>query len=124
MITLPNGQETEPIKIHGRAYPLWSKFVLDPSWIGGELQDLDPDSGGAITTIREITLKANGPDSAMFSVEGANWGCSCDVRYLGVSGRATPEEIAEGWIRFSGFVGHEWRIRKARPHRDEKSLCA
>jgi hypothetical protein len=118
---------SDPIKIHGRAYPFWSQFVQDPCWIGGELQDLDPDSGMATTTIKAVTLEANGPESAMFSVEGDNWGCSSDVRYLGVLATMLEEDKAGGWIRFIGYGGHQWRIRskESRKLQEEvKSLCA
>jgi hypothetical protein len=121
LINLPDGREVEAIKIHGRAYPLWSKFVLDPAWIGGDLQDLDPDAHGAMTKISKITLEANGPESAMFEVHGQGWSCACDVRYLGVDCHSTEDDKAGGWLPFRGFGGHRWRIRKPQ---GEQSLCA
>jgi len=104
--------EQAPIRINGKSYPLWSKFVQDLDWIGGELQDLDPESGGATTTIERIELKPNGFDSAWFEVSGPNWGCGSDAKYLGVVCNASKEDIDGGWIRFRGFGGHEWRIRR------------
>jgi len=113
---------SDAIRINGRAYPLWSQFVQDPAWIGGDLQDLDLDSGCAMTKIVRISLEPNGHDSAVFSVDGPKWGCGCDVRYLGVDCHPTKDDEAGGWIAFIGYGGHKWRIRK--PQQKEQNLCA
>lgn len=118
MIIEVNGQEMEAIKVNGRSYPLWSQFCLDPSWIGGTLQDLDPDSGGATGRIINISLLPNGADSAMFEVTtDQGWSCACDTKYLAVDNRQEP-----GWMQFCGYGGHRWRI--AKPQDQGTSLCA
>ena len=105
-----NINDRTPIKINGRLYPLWSKFVFDKArFIGRKLQDLGTpgslfDESGE-TTITDIRLTANGDESAMFHVDGDGWGCACDVLYLGVVGETEP-----GWITFSGYGGHKWWI--------------
>lgn len=99
----------EPLRVNGKSYPLWSKFVRDERWIGGVLEDLDPDSGGAKATIKRILLAPNGTDSAYFEVEtDAGWSCACDVRHLGIVGA----ECKDGWCMFMGYGGHRWRIRQ------------
>ena len=101
--------DKEPIKINGRYYPLWSKFVHQKAeFIGRKLQDMgEPgDPQGAETTITDVTLKPNGNDSAMFMVDGEDWGCGFDVRFGGVGGDQEP-----GWITFHGYGGHTWRIQ-------------
>ena len=101
------------IEINGRQYPLWSQFVEGKAeWIGGTLQDFGDSMdaslgfGGADTKITDITLKPNGDDSAFFSVDGEKWGCGFDTESGGVCGGD------EGWIIFSGYGGHKWRIKK------------
>ncbi len=102
--------EKQPIKINGRYYPLWSKFVhRKAEFIGRKLQDLGgpgDDSEVAETIITGITLKPSGDDSAMFSVDGKDWGCASDVQYLGIGRGQEP-----GWITFYGYGGHTWRIQ-------------
>lgn len=104
-------KEQPPIRINGKSYPLWSQFVQNLEWIGGTLQDLDPDSGSATGKIVSITLTPNGTDSAFFNVDTAEgWGCGSDVRHLGVDCRPGLEP---GWIHFVGYGGHRWRIRRS-----------
>lgn len=102
------------ITINGKSYPLWSQFVeRKGEWIGGTLEDfgdsMDRRLGAkpAATEITDITLKANG-DSAFFSVDGEDFGCGFDVQYGGVS--CSPQE--PGWVGFSGYMGHSWRIKQ------------
>jgi hypothetical protein len=100
------------IEINGRRYPLWSQFVEGKEkWIGGIMQDsgdsMDRNIGfsGAETTIKDIVLRENGKDSAFFEVAGKDFNCGFDVKHGGVVGGK------EGWITFSGYGGHSWRIR-------------
>lgn len=96
-------------EINGKEYPLWSQFVEKRNeWIGGILEDFE-DYGGSVTTIiTDITLKPNGEDSAFFCVEGKDFGCGFDVQHGGIGGRQK-----EGWLTFSGYGGHKWRIKKS-----------
>jgi len=105
--------EKPPLKVNGRYYPLWSKFVhAKADYIGLKLQDLtEPD---AVTKITDIRLEPNGKDSAMFCVDGEDWGCGSDVHHLGV----IPGE--PGWLTFHGYGGHMWRIES--PYAKEQSL--
>ena len=100
------------IIVNGREYPLWSQFVEGKEkWIGGTLEDrgdsmdraLGLEGGG--TEITDITLEPNGKDSAAFSVDGKDFSCGGDVGYLGITGGE------KGWITFSGYGGHTWRIK-------------
>ena len=104
------------IKINGKQYPLWSQFVeRKDEWIGGTLEDFGDSMDRAIgivgndnskTEIIDITLNPNGDDSAFFSVEGEKFGCGFDVEYGGITAGD------EGWLTFSGYGGHTWRIKK------------
>ena len=58
------------------------------------------------TKIIDITLEPNGKDSAFFSVIGENYACGFDVEVGGIIGGK------EGWLTFSGYGGHKWRIKK------------
>ncbi len=92
--------------VDGKVYTLWNQFVEQKGkWIGGVLEDHDMGQLSA-TEITDITLEPNGKDSAMFSVEGKEWGCGFDVRHGGIS------EGEKGWITFSGYAGHKWRIKQ------------
>lgn len=100
--------EKNLIKINGKVYPLWSQFVNDKSkWIGGILQDFGDsmNTENLTTKITDIELEKNGEDSAFFSVVGEDFACGFDVQYGGV----TAGE--EGYITFSGYGGHGWRIK-------------
>lgn len=96
-------------EINGKTYALWPQFVArKQQFIGGTLQELSsgfPETGFAETTITEIKFEPSGEDSAMFEVEGKRFSCSFNVKYGGVTGGE------EGWITFSGYGGHTWRIR-------------
>jgi hypothetical protein len=100
------------IEINGKQFPLWSQFIERKSeWMGGTLQDMGDDMdvllglGSMTTKITDIDLRANGDDSAYFSVDGENFGCGFDVQYGGIIAGAA------GWITFSGYGGHTWRIK-------------
>ncbi len=94
---------------------MWQQFVQRADeWIGGTLEDFGDSmdralSGGSshVTKITDIKLTPNGKESACFTVEGAVFTCSGDVRYLGVTGGD------EGWITLSGYGGHTWRFKPA-----------
>ncbi len=107
------------IEINGKEYPMWSQFVeRKEEWIGGileETQDSFPQVGeGGKTIITDITLEPNGEDSAIFSVNGKDFGCSGDTGHLGVIGGE------EGWITLSGYGGHTWRIKqKSKPEESD-----
>lgn len=101
------------LNVNGKQYPLWSQFVEGKEkWIGGLMQDegdgMDRQVGfsGAETIIKDIELSPNGKDSAYFEVTGESFSCGFDVGYGGIVGGE------EGWITFSGYGGHTWRIRK------------
>jgi hypothetical protein len=92
--------------INGRQYPLWSQFVeRKEEWIGGILRD---DEAEISTQITDITLTANGPESAFFCIVGVDYDCGFDVRYGGISGvQGKP-----GWLVFSSYAGHLFRIKQ------------
>lgn len=92
-------------EVNGKFYPLWSQFVdRQGEWIGNVLED--HDMGMVISTkITGISLKPNGEDSAFFSVDGEDFGCGFDVAHGGIVGGE------EGWITFTGYGGHKWRIK-------------
>jgi len=93
------------ITVNGKQYPLWSQFVeRQNEWVGGILEDHDEMMSGK-TEIVGITLNPNGKDSAFFSVDGKEFSCGFDVECGGI----TAGE--EGWITFSGYAGHSWRIK-------------
>lgn len=108
------------IEVNGKEYPLWSQFVENKKkWIGGSLEDfgdsmdrafgmLDADErlAAVLTEIVDIELKPNGNDSALFNVVGKNFTCGFDVEVGGI----TAGE--DGWITFSGYGGHTWRIKE------------
>ena len=104
----------ETIIVNGKEYPLWSQFVArKKEWIGCVLEDfgdsMDKRMGfkPAQTEITDICLLPNGDDSAFFSVNGKDFGCGFDVSGGGVIGGE------EGWLTFSGYGGHEWRIKNS-----------
>lgn len=101
------------IEINGKTYPLWSQFVeRKDEWIGGVLEDkgdsldraLGSESGS--TEIVDIELRANGDESALFSIVGKDFSCAFDVQ----SGGVTAGE--DGWLTFCGYGGHVFRIKK------------
>ena len=101
------------IEINGRVYPMWSQFVeRKDEWIGGILQELEDswpkvaDGPFPKTFIHDITLTENGPNAAYFSVKGETYSCGGSTECLGVIGGE------EGWITFSGYGGHKWRIQR------------
>ena len=102
------------MEVNGKHYPLWSQFIeKQEDWIGGVLEDSGDSMDirmGFVTTstkIEGIELRPNGKDSAFFEVKGEEFNCGFDVGYGGVA----PGE--EGWITFSGYGSHKWRIKKA-----------
>ena len=99
--------------INGKEYPMWSQFVeKQEEWIGGTLMDggdsFDRGLGlpPVTTIITEIELKPNGDDSAWFGVKGENFDCGFDVQFGGISGNQE-----DGWLTFSGYMGHSWKIK-------------
>lgn len=100
------------MEVNGKEYPLWSQFIeRKAEWIGGILVDEDCSFGSRppATEITDITLEPNGKDSAFFAVEGKDYGCGFDVRYGGISG---GDQVGDGWLVFSGYGGHTWRIKQ------------
>uniref|UniRef100_A0A6H1ZV88 Uncharacterized protein n=1 Tax=viral metagenome TaxID=1070528 RepID=A0A6H1ZV88_9ZZZZ len=103
------------IEINGKKYPLWSQFAEQKEkWVGGVLEDFGDSMDQRIfgseaharTEITDITLEPNGPGSAMFFVTGNNFSCGFDC---GVGGITSGEK---GWVTFSGYGGHTWRIKE------------
>lgn len=101
------------MEVNGKEYPLWSQFVeRKDEWIGGILEDFGDSMdrsmgmGDMKTEITDIRLKPNGESSAFFEVAGKDFGCGFDVKGGGV----TAGE--EGYITFSGYGGHTWRIKQ------------
>ena len=101
--------------INGKVYPMWSQFVEKKNeFIGGVLQDFGDSVDRNIlghevsmtTTIDDIILRGNGIESAWFEVAGENFSCGFDTRHGGVIAGE------EGWLTFSGYGGHKWRIKK------------
>lgn len=86
---------------------MWQQFVQKKdNWIGGELEDEDDLMS---TKIIDINLRANGTDSAFFEIIGEKFTCGFDVRFGGISGN---QETKTEWLRFSGYGGHSFRIKK------------
>ena len=106
--------------VNGKEYPFWGQFVeRKEEWIGGFLEDfgdtIDAMFGinRVCTEITDIQLTPNGRDSAMFSVVGKDFICAFDVHYGAI------KSGEEGYITFSGYGGHTWRIAQR-----EKSINA
>ncbi len=101
--------------INGKTYPLWQQFIDNKGkWIGGSLEDegdsFDRQFLGAEmarTMIKDITLVSNGKESAYFSIEGNDFNCGFDVSCGGISGQQK-----KGWLTFSGYGGHTFRIKE------------
>lgn len=86
--------------INGKVYPMWSQFVeRQNEWIGKKLQE-----GRFTTKITGIALSPNGKTSAWFEIQGEDFTCGGDVRYVGIGAGK------DGWITFSGYDGHTFRI--------------
>ena len=104
------------IEVNGKQYPLWSQFVEGKEeWIGGVLEDFSDSMDRSIFgekethfigEITDIRLEPNGDDSAYFAVDSKEFTCGFGVKYGGVTGGD------KGWITFSGYGGHTWRIKK------------
>lgn len=99
--------------INGKEYPLWGQFVDGQQhWIGGILEDLGDSMDRSMgvepiqTCITGIEMTPNGSDSAMFTVKGDDFDCGFDVHHGGICAGE------EGWITFSGYGDHKWRIKK------------
>jgi len=113
-------KKEEMIEINGKVYPLWSQFVeRKKEWIGGILEDIGDSMDralgykGAKTEITDITLKPNGNDSAFFTIHGKGFDCGFDVQVGGISGNSSFGN-EEGWICFSGYGNHEFRISQSK----------
>lgn len=61
----------------------------------------------ASTEITDITLTENGKEHAMFMVHGKDFDCG----FCTTTGGVTAGEV--GWLTFSGYGGHTWRIKEA-----------
>ena len=106
------------MEVNGRDYPMWGGFVAKKGqFIGGTLQDYGDSMDRAMgiagasppqTIIKDIELRPNGDDSAFFEVIGEEFSCGFSTDVGGVMGGEA------GWITFSGYGGHKWRI-KVRP---------
>ena len=102
------------MEVNGKEYPLWGQFVeKKEEWVGGVLEDFGDAmdkaiSGGKIfsTEIIDIILNPNGEEDAFFSVIGEYFTCGFSTTCGGVIAGE------EGWITFSGYGGHEWRIKQ------------
>ncbi len=95
--------------INGRAYPMWSQFVHRKSeWIGGVLEDFGDYSAVPKyrTEITDIKLEPNGKEHAWFEVTGKDFACGFCTTVGGVIGGE------DGWLTFSGYQGHTWRIKE------------
>ena len=110
------------MEVNGKTYPLWSQFVeTQEKWIGGTLEDSGDAFDRAMevkkltTKITGIELNPNGETDAFFQVIGKDFTCGFSVEHGGI--RAGEE----GWITFSGYGGHTWRI-KQKLEGDEKTL--
>ena len=105
------------MEINGKTYPLWEQFVeRQQEWIGGWIEDYGDSMDKIIfdgttmkTIITKIELKPNGEDSAFFEVFGEEFSCGFDVQYGGIIGGSDGDEE---WLTFSGYGGHQWRIKK------------
>lgn len=102
--------------INGKHYPMWSQFIERKNeWIGGELVDEGDDFDKAMgykphtTKIIDITLEPNGTDNAFFSIVGETFTCGFDCTVGGISGR----QVGDGWLVFSGYDEHIFKIKKA-----------
>lgn len=114
------------MKVNGKEYPMWGQFVeRQDEWIGGILDDSGDtmdrslNLGNARTLITGIVLRPNGTDSAYFEILGKDFGCGFDVRHGGISGGVNSNstersntEDKDGWLTFSGYGGHSFRIHK------------
>lgn len=93
------------METNGRTYPLWSQFVERKSEFIGKVLE-DHDLGMVMsTTITDVELVLNGDESAFFRVVGEHFSCGFDVNHGGLVGGD------KGWITFSGYGGHTWRIQ-------------
>ncbi len=101
------------MEVNGKVYPMWGQFVeKQQEWIGGILDDSGDNFDRAMgsepiqTEITGIELRPNGDDSAFFQVIGKDFDCGFDVQYGGIVAGE------DGWITFSGYGGHTWRIKQ------------
>lgn len=88
---------------------MWSQFVhRKDEWIGGALEDFGEYSATPKyrTEIVDIKLRPSGDKWAYFEVVGKDFTCGFDVQYGGVVAGE------EGYITFSGFHNHTWRIKQ------------
>tara|TARA_R110000772_G_C13310268_1_gene440135 strand:- start:38720 stop:39154 length:435 start_codon:yes stop_codon:yes gene_type:complete len=104
--------KVDPSVVNGKTYPMWGQFVeKSDQFVGGTLEDFGDGMDRRLgmentqTKITSIKLKPNGDDSAYFQVEGEDFSCGFDVQYGGIAGGE------EGWITFSGYMGHKWRMK-------------
>lgn len=104
-------------EINDKVYPLWSQFVeKKKQWIGGVLQDFGDrmdrllkiaDKNGMTTIITDIKLEPNGEESVWFEITGEKFNCGFDVGHGGINGHQE-----KGWLTFSGYDSHKFRIKE------------
>lgn len=95
--------------VNGKVYPFWGQFVDNKKdWIGGTMKDVDADMGEAEeTTICDIEITPNGPDSAFVNWIGKDYACGGDVQFLGVDGTGP-----EGWLKICRLYGRDYHLIK------------
>lgn len=96
------------MEVNGRYYPMWGDFVKKKKkFIGGKLTEYS-SYGNPETTIKDITLTANGDDSAWFQVTGEDFRCGFDVQH----GCLDPNVDGVGGVGFSGTYGPHFRVQE------------
>lgn len=102
------------MEVNGKVYTMWGQFVeKEKEFIGGILEDSGDAMDRALfgeegmsTEIIGITLTPNGSESAYFTIHGKDFDCGFDVQVGGIR----PGD--DGWVTFSGYMGHTFRIKK------------
>jgi hypothetical protein len=94
---------------------IWERIAAQSAdWIGGTLIDCDDDpmvanvEGGARTRITGVVWKPNGADSMFFAVDGEDFSCGGDRKYIGVVGAS---RYGDGF-ELRGYGGHEFHMLK------------
>ena len=112
VLTIEDLKEPDVVLVNGKEYPMWNQFVAQQDkWIGGTLEEYGDSFDRAMelemmaTPITKIELRPNGEESAFFEVHGKDFSCGFDVGHGGI------QAGEEGWITFSGYGGHLWRIK-------------
>ena len=112
VLTIDDLYDLDVVLVNGKEYPMWNQFVGEQDkWIGGTLEEYGDSFDRAMelemmaTPITKIELRPNGEESAFFEVHGKDFSCGFDVGHGGI------QAGEEGWITFSGYGGHLWRIK-------------